>query len=137
MHIRGKPHYCLNAGSIKARRLALWRSGHACVYLAFLGIRFLKGWKNTCKSNCFKERCGNPPRPPRAVRITDIVTVRTEHYRYLGPAAALNVVAEQGTLIAHDGDRPITTPYPDCVILMPSLQASPGQTAMRLGRLTG
>ncbi len=78
-----------------------------------------------------------PPRPPQAVRITDTITVRTEHYRYLGPAAALNIVAEQGTLIARDGDQPITTPYPDCVILMPSMQASPGQTAMRLGRLTG
>jgi hypothetical protein len=34
-----------------------------------------------------------------------------------------------------DGE-PVTTPYPDCVLVMPSLrQLRPGVTVVRLGRL--
>jgi hypothetical protein len=36
-----------------------------------------------------------------------------------------------------DGE-PVVTPYPDCVLVMPSLrQLRPGVTVVRLGRLIG
>ena len=44
------------------------------------------------------------------------------------------MIARQGTLIAHDGDQPIRTPYDDCVLIMPSRRLGPGLTAVRLGR---
>lgn len=110
----------------------------ACLRLfSFFGHKIPEKLEKDMQKQLLQRAVQEPPRPPLAVRITDTITVRTGNYRYLGPAAALNIVAEQGTLIARDGDQPITTPYPDCVILMPSMQASPGQTAMRLGRLTG
>ena len=37
--------------------------------------------------------------------------------------------------MAHDGDRPIATPYDDCVLVMPAEGCQPGQTAVRLGRV--
>ena len=43
-------------------------------------------------------------------------------------------VAEAGTLIAHDGEREIRTPYDHCVLLMPSLLPTVDSTALRFGR---
>ena len=45
----------------------------------------------------------------------------------------LEVIPERGTVIAHDGARPIRTPYDDCVLIMPSRRLTPGLTAVRLG----
>ena len=47
----------------------------------------------------------------------------------------LEKIPRKGTLIAEDGDRPILTPYDDCILVMPSRRLTPGQTAVRLGRL--
>jgi hypothetical protein len=38
-------------------------------------------------------------------------------------------------VIAHDDGQPITTPYDDCVLVMPSIrQLRPGVTTLRLGQ---
>jgi hypothetical protein len=39
-------------------------------------------------------------------------------------------------VIAHDGSKPVTTPYDDCALIMPSRRTAAGQTAVRLGRFT-
>jgi hypothetical protein len=44
------------------------------------------------------------------------------------------VIPHAGTVIGADGDRPVTTPYDDCVLIMPSRRLTRGQTAVRLGR---
>lgn len=110
----------------------------ACLRLLnFFGHKIPEKLEKTMQEQLDIRAVQEPPAPPHRVDITDTITVRTEKYCYLGHASALHIVAKQGTLIARDGDRAITTPYPDCVVLMPALQASPGQTAMRLGRLCG
>jgi len=38
-------------------------------------------------------------------------------------------------VIGHDGDRPVATPYDNCVLIMPSLRLNKGNTAVRLGRI--
>jgi hypothetical protein len=44
-------------------------------------------------------------------------------------------IAARGTLIGHNGGRPLTTPYDDCVLVMPTLHhAHPGATLVRLAR---
>jgi len=48
-----------------------------------------------------------------------------------------NYAHSAGTLLGADGGREIRTPYPDCVLIMPSRRLIPGQTAVRLGRYTG
>ena len=56
--------------------------------------------------------------------------------RYLICAASLLV---SPAALAHDfwsNGEPVVTPYPDCVLVMPSLrQLRPGVTVVRLGRL--
>ncbi|MCH7793546.1 MAG: succinylglutamate desuccinylase, partial [Proteobacteria bacterium] len=46
----------------------------------------------------------------------------------------LETIPTAGTVLAHDGDEPIVTPYDDCVLIMPSRRLQPGQTAVRFGR---
>ena len=46
----------------------------------------------------------------------------------------LEVIPEAGSIIAYDGETPVTTPYDDCVLIMPSRRLNPGASAVRLGR---
>jgi predicted deacylase len=68
------------------------------------------------------------------VRVTDVVTVRTDRFRFAPEALGMSTVPRAGTVIAWDGDDAVRTPYDDCVLVMPSRRARAGQTAVRLGR---
>jgi predicted deacylase len=74
-----------------------------------------------------------PPAPQQLIEVSHAITVRHE-FRYVRDVKGLEVVAKAGTIIAYDGDLPVRTPYPDCVLVMPSRRLSPGLTAVRLGR---
>ena len=67
--------------------------------------------------------------------MTDPVTIETDEFRFVRTFQGFEVIPEEATLIAHDGDRPIRTPYPDCVLVMPAREPLPGKTAVRLGRI--
>jgi len=43
-------------------------------------------------------------------------------------------VPKAGTLLARDGSVEVTTPYDDCVLIMPTRRPKKGETAVRLGR---
>ncbi|HEX6142678.1 MAG TPA: succinylglutamate desuccinylase/aspartoacylase family protein [Geminicoccaceae bacterium] len=75
-----------------------------------------------------------PPVEQRVVEVTEAVTVERGPFRFVDAYQGLEVVAEAGTVIAHDGDRPVTTPYDGCVLIMPSQRLATGLTAVRLGR---
>ena len=68
------------------------------------------------------------------VEVTEAVTVRDGPFRFVEPFQGLETIPRGGTLIAHDGERPIRTPYDDCVLIMPSQRLTVGLTAVRLGR---
>lgn len=72
--------------------------------------------------------------PPIAIEVTDRVTIRGHSFRFVGNPGNLDVIAKAGTVIGHDGERPVRTPYDDCVLIMPSRRLATGQTAVRLGR---
>jgi hypothetical protein len=38
-------------------------------------------------------------------------------------------------VIGHDGAQAVTTPYDNCVLIMPSMRLRKGETAVRLGRI--
>ncbi len=74
------------------------------------------------------------PAPQCCIEVTEAVTIRSAAFRFLENYRGMEVIARAGTAIAMDGDRPVTTPYDDCVLIMPSHRLLPGATAVRLGR---
>lgn len=76
------------------------------------------------------------PVPPQVfIEVSGPVTIKTDDFRFARRFEGFEVVAEEGTLIGHDGDQEIRTPYPDCVMVMPTREPLKGKTAVRLGRL--
>ena len=78
--------------------------------------------------------CPLPVQPQRVVRVDDRYTVQTREFDFTMPLDGLEVLPA-GREIARDGGRPVTTPFDDCVIVMPSRFKDPGDTAVRYGRL--
>ena len=76
-----------------------------------------------------------PPGAHRLVEVTNAVTVETADFAFAEDYVGFEVIPDQGTVIARDGGRDVTTPYDDCILIMPSRRLRPGQTAVRLGRL--
>lgn len=78
---------------------------------------------------------GPEPGPQRVVQVTQPVTVRTGDFAFVEPFVGMETIPRAGTVIAHDGDAAVTTPYDDCILIMPSRRLAVGQTAVRLGRV--
>jgi len=74
------------------------------------------------------------PARQRVIEVTHAVTIKSAPFRFAGDYRGLEVIAKRGSILAHDGDEPVTTPYDDCVLIMPSRRLAQGQTAVRLGR---
>ena len=76
-----------------------------------------------------------PPGRQTFIEVTEAVTIKTDDFTFIDEYKGLEVIPRAGTVIAHDGDEAVATPYDDCVLIMPSLRRVRGQTAVRLGRL--
>lgn len=76
-----------------------------------------------------------PPPPQRVVEVTEAVAITGDGFTFASEYRGMEVIARAGTVIGHDGDRPVVTPYDDCVLVMPSRRQARGQTAVRFGRL--
>lgn len=74
------------------------------------------------------------PAPQKVIEITDAVTVETEQFSLAQPFVGMEVLPQAGTLLAHDGEWEVLTPYDNCVLIMPSRRFDVGATAVRLGR---
>lgn len=70
----------------------------------------------------------------RFVEVTGPVTITSDAFRFVDTFNGLEVIPKAGTVIAYDGDKPVATPYDDCVLIMPSRRLNPGASAVRLGR---
>lgn len=70
----------------------------------------------------------------RTVLVTERITIGTNDFRFVANFEGLEVIPEAGTVIARDGRKKIRTPYDNCVLIMPTLRYTRGQTAVRLGR---
>jgi predicted deacylase len=70
----------------------------------------------------------------RVIEVTQAVTITGDRFEFAGPFMGLEVLGKKGSLIGHDGDQEVLTPYDDCVLIMPSRRLVRGQTAVRLGR---
>ena len=97
-------------------------------------LRFLRHF-GMASSDFLDQHLDNEPLPPqRAIEVTDVVTIGSDHFVFVIPVAGLGIVPKRGTLLARDGEREIRTPYDDCVLIMPARRPRRGETAVRLGR---
>jgi predicted deacylase len=80
------------------------------------------------------------PTPPqqRVVEVTHAVATKRGNYKPVRRFTGQEVIAEAGTVLGHDDGEPVTTPYDNCVLVMPSSNRPlrPGVTVVRLGRLS-
>ena len=78
-----------------------------------------------------------PPPRQRVVEVTHAIATRRGNYVPARAFEGQEVIAKAGTVLGHDDDEPVTTPYDDCVLVMPSSNRPlrPGVTVVRLGRL--
>ena len=77
------------------------------------------------------------PKAPRqwALEVTGPVIATSSAFRFVQPYTGLEVIAKAGTVIGENDGVPVTTPYDDCVLVMPSVrQARAGVTVVRFAR---
>lgn len=70
----------------------------------------------------------------RVLQVTEVVTAQTDRFDFIQNFIGMEEIPKAGTVIGHDGDEPVVTPYDRCVLIMPSHRLAPGQTAVRLAR---
>lgn len=70
-----------------------------------------------------------------ALEVTGPVVARSRQFRFTAPFKGLECIAQAGTVIGDNDGEPVTTPYDDCVLVMPSVrQARAGVTVVRFAR---
>jgi hypothetical protein len=70
-----------------------------------------------------------------ALEVTGPVVARSEKFRFTEPFKGLECIPKAGTVIGDNDGEPVTTPYDDCVLVMPSVrQARAGVTVVRFAR---
>lgn len=76
---------------------------------------------------------GNPP-PQKFIEVTQAITIENSSFRFVENFVGMEVIPKAGTPLGYDGDDPVTTPYDNCVLIMPTRRTTRGHTAVRLGR---
>ncbi|NJM42928.1 MAG: succinylglutamate desuccinylase [Brachymonas sp.] len=72
---------------------------------------------------------------PAPVRVTHAVVAQSLNFEFAGSYIGNEVFEKAGSVIAYDDGKPITTPYDDCILIMPSIrQLRLGVTTARLGQ---
>lgn len=70
-----------------------------------------------------------------ALHVTHAVVAKSADFAFTRAFQGLERIAHAGTVIGHNDGEAVTTPYDDCVLVMPSTrQARPGVTVVRLAR---
>jgi predicted deacylase len=73
----------------------------------------------------------------RVVEVTHAIATKRGNFVSARKFEGQETIAKAGTVLGHDDGEPVTTPYDDCVLVMPSSNRPlrPGVTVVRLGRL--
>jgi predicted deacylase len=97
-------------------------------------LRFLRHF-GMCETAFLDAHLDPLPMPAqKVIEVTTTVTIETDEFAFVVPVGGLVVIPKAGTLLARDGAGEITTPYDDCVLIMPTRRPKKGETAVRLGR---
>jgi predicted deacylase len=76
----------------------------------------------------------DPTPKARCAEVTMAITAATSGFAFVQPYRGGDVIPRRNTLIALDNGTEIRTPHDNCLLIMPSLRASRGHTAVRLAR---
>ena len=76
-----------------------------------------------------------PPPMQHIIRVTGPVTIETDEFRFVDDYRGMEIIPKAGSVIAWDGEKAITTPYDNCVLIMPSRRMRKGESAVRFGYL--
>ena len=78
----------------------------------------------------------DPPRQ-RVVEVTHAIATKRGNFRAVRKFEGQELIEKAGTVLGHDDGEPVTTPYDNCVLVMPSANRPlrAGVTVVRLGRL--
>ncbi len=78
------------------------------------------------------------PTRQRVVQVTHAIATKRGNFISARRFEGQEVIAKAGTVLGHDDGEPVTTPYDNCVLVMPSINRPlrAGVTVVRLGRLT-
>ncbi len=96
-------------------------------------VRFLRA-TGVVAPDFAEEIAGTAAPEQRFIEVTQAVAIEAERFTFARSFEGGEVIPQAGTLLGHDGDRPVRTPYDDCVLIMPTRRTYRGQTAVRLGR---
>ena len=77
------------------------------------------------------------PAEQRIIEVSGPVTIASDRFRFVEDYEGMEVIPDEGTVIGWDAERAIRTPYPDCVLIMPSRRLRRGESAVRFGRYVG
>ncbi len=113
------------------------RDGESVTVALYCALRFIQA-TGVLSAEAIAPHLAAPPQPVEAsptIEVTDVVTTDSGAFTFVEPFGGLTFVKRRGTMIGHDGDRPVRTPYDDCYLILPARLAGPGQTAVRLGRV--
>jgi len=77
-----------------------------------------------------------PPPEQQLIEVTGAITIETDDFRFTESFYGMEMIEKAGTLIGWDGNAEVRTPYPDCVLIMPSQRLRKGESAVRFGRRT-
>jgi predicted deacylase len=77
------------------------------------------------------------PSSQRIVQVTHAIATKRGNFTPARRFEGQEVIAKEGTVLGHDDGEPVTTPYDDCVLVMPAVNRPlrAGVTVVRLGRL--
>jgi predicted deacylase len=77
------------------------------------------------------------PQSQRIVQVTHAIATKRGNFTPARRFEGQEVIARAGTVLGHDDGEPVTTPYDDCVLVMPAVNRPlrAGVTVVRLGRL--
>lgn len=75
------------------------------------------------------------PQEQMVIKVTAPVVASGPDFRFAGAYTGLEQFADAGSLVGWDQGVPVLTPYPNCILVMPSLrQVRTGVTVVRFGQ---
>ena len=75
--------------------------------------------------------------PAQMWDVTDGITAQTDNFEFVEQYRGMEVIAQAGSVIAHDDTTPITTPYDNCLLMMPNYKPGAGMRKLRVCQRVG